>query len=236
MYIAVSVYVIVSNVSLLPTVFREIFSGAFRIRAAAGGAAGFGIRKAIRYGVTRGIFSNEAGCGTSPTAHAAANVDSPHKQGCFGIFEVIFDTLVLCTMTALVMLIGHLKYGVTGDAGVGDTLFVFGKLAGGAAYLIIGISVILFAYATVTAQLYYGRIALGYLTKSRFVGTAFGIAVVAVAAVGGYVEPGVMWSVADTVVGVMTVINVFVLIMLSGTIGKEACQGLDQRIKKRTHD
>ncbi|MBR3415661.1 MAG: amino acid carrier protein [Clostridia bacterium] len=235
-YIGISVYVIASNSAVVPTVFREIFSGAFRFRAAAGGAAGFGIKEAIRFGVTRGIFSNEAGCGTSPTAHAAANVVSPHKQGCFGIFEVIFDTPVLCTLTALVVLIGRLKYGVTGDGGVGDTLFVFGKLAGNPAYFAIGISVFLFAYATVIAQLYYGSVALRYLTRSHAAKATLSIITVAVAAVGGYVEPGVMWSVADTVVGVMTVINVFVLIMLSGTIGKEACQGLEQRIKKRTHD
>ncbi len=233
-YIGISVYVIASNVSLLPAVFREIFSGAFRFRAAAGGAAGFGIKEAIRYGVTRGIFSNEAGCGTSPTAHAAANVESPHKQGCFGIFEVVFDTLVLCTMTALVVLIGQLKYGITGDAGVDDTLFAFGKLSGTPAYLIIGISVILFAYATVTSQLYYGRIALGYLTRSRFAGTAFGIAVVAVTAIGGFVDTGVAWSVADIVVGLMTVINVAVLIALSEKVGQEAEHGLETRQKKRT--
>ena len=235
-YIAISIYVIVSNGSLLPTVFRDIFSGAFNFRAAAGGTAGFGIKEAVRYGVTRGIFSNEAGCGTSPTAHAEANVDLPHKQGCFGIFEVFFDTPVLCTMTAIVILIGRQKYGITGDGGVEDTLFVFQKLAGTYAFSIIGISVVLFAYATVIAQLYYGRTAIGYLTHSRIPQIAFSIVTVAVTALGGFVEPGIIWTVADTVVGIMTVINVIVLITLSGTVAKEAKHGLDLRTKKRTHD
>ncbi|MBQ6262080.1 MAG: amino acid carrier protein [Clostridia bacterium] len=233
-YISLSAYVIVSNVSLLPTVFRDIFSGAFGFRAAAGGAAGFGMKEAIRFGVTRGIFSNEAGCGTSPTAHAASNVDSPHKQGCFGIFEVVFDTPVLCTMTAAVVLIGRLKYGITGSGGVGDTLFVFGKLAGPCAYFLTGISVFLFAYATVIAQLYYGRTALRYLTPSRIAGKLFGILTVAVSAIGGFMKPAIIWPVADSVVGIMTVINTAVLIALSGAISKEAEDGLKRRKIKRT--
>ena len=234
-YVALSVYVIVSNAFLLPTAFRDIISGAFCLRAAAGGAAGVGMKEAIRFGVTRGIFSNEAGCGTSPTAHAAANVDSPHKQGCFGIFEVIIDTPVLCTMTAAVVLLGRLKYGITGNGGVGDTLFVFGKLAGPCAYFITGVSVFLFAYATVIAQLYYGRIALGYLTHSRFAGNAFSVLTVALSAIGGFVEPAILWPIADSVVGLMTVINTGVLIAMSGTISSESRSGIKRRTDKRTH-
>ena len=228
-YIAISIYVIVTNRSELPSVFRDIFSGAFSFRAAASGAAGFGFKEAIRYGITRGIFSNEAGCGTAPTAHASADVDVPHKQGCFGIFEVFFDTLVLCTMTGLVVIIGQKRFGITGSGGVGDTLFVFEKLAGTPAYFLVAVSIFLFAYATVIAQLYYGRTALFYLTPSRFAGKALGFITVTATVVGGFVGTGIMWAIADIVIAVMTVINVSVLIVLSRTIANEARGGLSLR-------
>jgi AGCS family alanine or glycine:cation symporter len=231
--IAISIFVIASNASLLPNVFREIFSGAFRLRAAAGGAAGFGIREAIRYGVTRGIFSNEAGCGTSPTAHASANVDSPHKQGCFGIFEVVFDTLILCTLTAVVVLIGKTKFGISGAGGVSDTLLIFEKCAGSAAYFIIGLSVVLFAYATVIAQLFYGRTALRFMTGSHAAQIALTVLTVGAAAIGPFTDTRILWIAADTVIGIMTVINVSALLALSGKIASESRRGLALRSKKR---
>lgn len=232
-YIAVSLYVITVNHILVPSVFRDIFSEAFCFKAAAGGVVGSVARKAVRYGVTRGIFSNEAGCGTSPTAHAASNTDSPHKQGCFGIFEVIFDTLILCTLTALVILIGQKKLNIVCVGGISDALTIFGKLAGAPAYYVISVSVFLFAFATIIAQFYYGRIAIGYLSGSRAARAAYGVAVTAVAAAGGMINPGIMWELADVTIGIMTVINVSVLLALSGMISKEAQTGIKSRKKPK---
>ena len=108
-YIIISLFIIIRNLDIIPSVFGDIFKSAFSFKSIGGGAVGFGTREAIRFGVMRGIFSNEAGSGTSPTAHASADTTGPHNQGCFGIIEVIFDTLILCTMTALVLMIADKK-------------------------------------------------------------------------------------------------------------------------------
>ena len=229
-YVILSLYVIIANVSLMPRVISAIFRGAFSFRAAAGGALGHTAREALRFGVTRGIFSNEAGCGTSPTAHAAANVRSPHAQGCFGIFEVVVDTLILCSMTAFVILIAMIKYpGTVGPDGVHLTLSSFSAAAGAPAYRIIGISVILFAYATVIAQVYYGSAAIGYLTDSRAIGLIYGAVSALVTFFGWRVSPGVLWTAADLIVGIMTVLNTSTLLLLRKEISQEAERGLSDR-------
>ncbi len=229
-YVGLSLFVIITNYSHLPQVFKMICSGAFSFRAAAGGAAGHTVREALRFGVTRGIFSNEAGCGTSPTAHASADVRSPHKQGCFGIFEVIADTLILCSMTAFVILIAGIRYpGAAGLDGVPLTLASFGAAAGRNANYAIGVSVILFAYATVIAQVFYGGVALGYLTRSRAAKRVYGVSAAAVTFFGWAAPPGIMWIAADLIVGVMTVLNVSVLLVMRREIGDEAKRGLGER-------
>ena len=229
-YIILSVYVIFANISLMPRVLSMIFRGAFNFHAAAGGVLGHTVREAMRFGVTRGIFSNEAGCGTSPTAHAMANVRSPHDQGCFGIFEVVADTLVLCSMTAFVILIAFLKNPDTaGLDGVPLTMSSFGATAGRPSYWIIGVSVILFAYATVIAQFYYGSVAIGYLMDSRTAKILYGILSAFVTLFSRTVAPGIMWVAADLIVGIMTVLNTSVLILLRKEIAQEAERGLENR-------
>ena len=215
-YIVLSVSVIARNLAYIPEVLADITEGAFSVRAAVGGVTGIGIREAIRFGITCGIFSNEAGCGTAPSAHASANTKSPHHQGCFGIFEVIADTLILCSMTAFVILIGMKKYPAlfAGFDGVPLTLEVFEGLLGSAAYYIIGVSVILFAFATIIAQLYYGKVAIGYFTGSKFSGILYSVAAALCAYFGAGMKVTYMWIAADVVVGVMTVINVAVLFVL----------------------
>ncbi len=219
-YILLSLSVIVRNMSYLPSVLSDITNSAFSIKAAAGGAAGLGIREAIRFGITRGIFSNEAGCGTAPTAHASADTKSPHHQGCFGIFEVIADTLILCSMTAFVILIGKKKYPAlfTDFDGVPLTLEVFEKLLGNSAYYIIGVSVILFAFATIIAQLYYGKIAIGYFTGSKHSEALYALLASVCAYLGAGMDAAPMWITADIVVGIMTVMNVCVLFLLRDEI------------------
>ena len=104
-YIFAALICVLPRASLLTEIFGQIFASAFSFRAAAGGAVGFTVREAMQYGVMRGIFSNEAGCGTSPTAHASADTDSEEKQAALGVIEVVFDTLILCTLTAFVLLL-----------------------------------------------------------------------------------------------------------------------------------
>ncbi len=219
-YILMSLSVIFRGASLLPEIICDILHGAFSVNAAAGGAFGLGIKEAVRYGVTRGIFSNEAGCGTSPTAHASADTKSPHHQGCFGIFEVIADTIILCSMTAFVILIAKRKFDLTSLDGVPLTLKAFGLTLGPYAELIIGISVVLFAFATVIAQIYYGNVAIGYFTSSRLIKNIYVVLTAAVSFCGTVVSPTFMWSAADLIVGIMTVINVTVLLLMAGEIAE----------------
>ena len=215
MYIILSMSVICRNMSLVPKILDLILTEGLGFRSAVGGGVGLGITKAIRYGVTRGIFSNEAGCGTSPTAHASADTRSPHHQGCFGIFEVITDTPILCTMTALVILIAEEKnHGVLAVSnGVLLSLRSFEMLLGRAAYYIIGVSVMLFALATVIAQLYYGRIAVGYLTGEKD-SRLFPILFATAAAMSSQFSESVIWLTADIIIAVMTLINVWVLFVM----------------------
>ena len=229
LYIILSVSVICRNVSYIPEVFCDIASGAFSVKSAVGGAVGFGMAEALRYGITRGIFSNEAGCGTSPTAHASADTKSPHHQGCFGIFEVIADTPVLCTMTALAILIAEKKHPTSLYSldGVPLSLASFGSLLGKYAYYLVGISVILFALATVIAQLFYGKVALGYFTASKKAAKLFAFLSVAACLVGAVMPAGLMWTGADITVGVMTTVNTAVLIVMRREVADIASLGLN---------
>ena len=203
-YVIISAVCIINNRSSLPDAFAKIFEGAFAPAAAGGGIMGFGINSAVRYGVTRGIFSNEAGCGTSPSAHAAANAKSPHHQGCMGIFEVFADTIVLCTVTALVILTS----GITPtEDGMATALDAFAISCGSVAAAVIGISVVLFAFATVICQSFYGLGAARHLTKSVKWYRAYIIMIAISAVAGSVISAELMWGFADLIIAVMTVVN-----------------------------
>ena len=210
LYIVISLIIIVPQAPRLPRVLSEIFEGAFSLRAAGGGAGGYLIARAIRFGTTRGIFSNEAGSGTSPTAHASAEAKSPHAQGCFGIFEVFADTIVLCSLTAFVILLsdGCAK----GLDGIRLTVYAFSSQAGSTAGTVIAISVLLFAYATVICQTGYGTVALQSITKRKsffycYIALSFTATVF-----GAIISQKIMWQAADLVISLMTVLNVLCLI------------------------
>lgn len=205
-YMLISVVILIRNGSRIPGVLQDIFSAGLSFRAAAGGVTGFAVNRAIRFGVTRGIFSNEAGCGTSPTAHAAANTKSAHHQGCFGIFEVFADTIVLCTMTALVILLSD---GVgQGMDGIPLTVYAYTSLAGKGAGIFIGISVILFAFATVICQTQYGTVAIGYFTQKKTPQRFYLVLCAAASIFGTVISEGLMWQTADLIVSLMTALNV----------------------------
>lgn len=205
-YMLISIVILVRCGNRIPGVLQDIVASGLSFRAAAGGAAGFAVNRAIRFGVTRGIFSNEAGCGTSPTAHAAANTKSAHHQGCFGIFEVFADTIVLCTMTALVILLSD---GVEqGMDGIPLTVYAYTALAGRGAGTFIGISVILFAFATVICQTQYGTVAIGYFTQRKAPQRLYLVLCAAASIFGTVISEGLMWQTADLIVSLMTALNV----------------------------
>lgn len=209
-FFVISLAVIVRNIADVPTVIGKIFADAFSLRPALGGTGGFLIMRAVRFGTTRGVFSNEAGCGTSPTAHASANAKSPHHQGCFGIFEVFADTVVLCTLTALVILLAGVPASLDG---IPLTLFAYTKLAGGISGRIIGVSVILFAFATVICQTQYAAEALRYFTKSRSVKYFYFLISFAATVYGTVIQSESMWLWCDFIISLMTVLNIVCLIL-----------------------
>ncbi len=214
----ISVTILVCNASLLPEVFADIFRSAFAPRAVFGGTVGFTVKEGIRFGIMRGIFSNEAGCGTSPTAHAAADTKSPHHQACFGVVEVVFDTLILCTLTALVLLIADKRFALLPWKTAADTsavtLDAFRALAGDTVYGIMTAAVVLFAYGTILAQIYYGTAAIGYITKKKLPLLLYCAASAGCTVAGAVISSPLMWTLADVVIGLMTVINCVVLIFL----------------------
>ncbi len=210
-YILLSLYVIISGAERLGEVFSSIFRGAFSLRSAASGAAGYGISRAVRFGVTRGVFSNEAGCGTAPTAHASANTKGPHEQGCLGVFEVFCDTVVMCTMTALVILLS----GVAGEDGIPLSMESYGVFCGDFGRMAIGASVVVFALATVICQEYYGMEALAALGGGKrarrvYLAVSFGATLL-----GSVMTPDAVWQIADLEIALMTVVNTLAVFVLS---------------------
>ena len=209
-YIVLSIYIIFANLSQIPSVFTLIFKEAFSFRCAVSGFCGYGIASAIRYGVSRGLLSNEAGCGTSPTAHASSDTSDIHSQGCLGIFEVFVDTILLCTLTAVVILI----YGIKDDNSM--TLVIkayelFGHTIG--KYGII-ISSMLFALATVACQYYYGIESLNFISSRNHIKNAFTVIFCVTVVIGAIIPMSLMWQISDLALGVMTVCNLLCLFML----------------------
>lgn len=219
LYVGLSLLIIVVNSDGIPAVLRLIWKEAWAIRPAAGGIAGCGISRAVQFGITRGIFSNEAGCGTSPTAHASADTPSPHHQGCLGIFEVFADTVLLCTLTAIVIL---LYRGGDGLDGIELSLAAYSGLCeiiGGAwlaslAGWILRIAIVLFAFATVVCQSCYGMEALRYFLPGRTARRIYLTLSAGAILIGSVISPGVMWQIADIVISLMTCLNVVCLLWI----------------------
>ena len=221
LYVGLSLLILMANLREIPSVLRLIWAEAWAIRPAAGGIAGFGISRAVRFGITRGIFSNEAGCGTSPTAHASADTPSPHHQGCLGIFEVFADTVLLCTLTAIVIL---LYRGGEGLDGIELSLAAYSGLCesiGGAwlaslAGWIMRIAIVLFAFATVVCQSCYGMEALRYFLPGRMARRIYLTLSAGAILIGSVISPGVMWQIGDLVISLMTCLNVACLLWIGG--------------------
>ena len=228
-YIAVSLWIILSNASRVPDVFREIFSSAFDLSAAGGGAVGFFTSAAVRHGVAKGAFSHEAGGGTAPLSHAQTKTHIPARQGVLGLFEVFFDTGVICTLTALVLLLA--PHGDTG--GVARVYGAFTHFCGGTGGTFVSASIILFAFSTLICWGYYGRSCLSYLTKSLAAEKIYFSLYAAFAFFGALVGEGRAWELTDIGVFLMTAINVISLTVLSGDVRRETeLIGLVKRRKK----
>lgn len=220
-YMIMSLYVILINMEEVPRVLEDIISEAFSFRGVGGGMLGSTLARGMRYGISRGIISNEAGCGTAPTAHARANVKTPSQQGFWGIFEVFADTIVLCSMTAVCVLIYRDNIQRFVNDGMTYTLLSYESAMGETAGYVMTACVFVFAYATVLCQYYYGIESLGFISrKNVFVGiyTVLFFVMIFYGAVSPTEE---IWQLTDLSVGVMTVINVTVILMLRKTVFSE---------------
>ena len=221
-YIAASLIIIVANIGGLPTALAAIVKGAFNPASVAGGLAGVGIKTALTKGVGRGIFSNEAGLGSAPIAHAAADVDHPVKQGIYGVFEVFMDTIVVCTMTALVVLLGvgvqNIEYGT--DIGANLTIMGFQSVFGGALPgVAVAICLSLFALSTVLAWALYGTRCIEYLFGHKAV-RVYQVIFCLFACIAGAVKLDLAWAIADTLNGLMAIPNLVGLAFLSPVVVK----------------
>ncbi len=225
-YVMISLFIIIGNFSLVPNIFRDIFTSAFSPSAIRGGAVGFSVKEAVRFGLMRGIFSNESGCGTSPTAHASSENPSPHSQALLGVAEVVIDTPVLCTLTALVMLIADSSFSCipfhSSADPVGVTLDVFTLFGGNTLGNLISAAIILFAYSSIIAQIYYGEAALTFISAKKLPRFIYLALSVVTASLGGMISsPDALWLTADIVLGSMTAVNCLVLIILRHELDSE---------------
>ena len=221
-YIVAALAVILVNASAIPEAFSAFFVGAFNPASVAGGLAGVGIKTALTKGVGRGIFSNEAGLGSAPIAHAAADVDHPVKKGIYGVFEVFMDTIVVCTMTALVVLLGvgvqNIEYGT--DIGANLTIKGFESVFGsGIPGVAVAVCLTLFALSTVLTWALYGSRCVEYLFGYK-ASKVYQVIFCLFACIAGTVELSLAWAIADTLNGLMAIPNLIALALLSPVVIK----------------
>lgn len=216
-YIVGGLFIIFSNLTHIPEAFGLIFGNAFTGHAAVGGFAGATLARSIRFGVARGVFTNEAGLGSAPIAHAAATTDHPVRQGLWGVFEVFADTIIICSITALAIMVSGLWD--TGLSGAELTTAAFNEgipVIGG---YIVAIGIVLFAYSTIIGWEYYGERCAEYvfgpkvITPYRIIWIPF----VLIGAIGGLDQ---LWALADTLNGLMAIPNLIGVLALSPVVFK----------------
>ena len=220
-YVLLSVGVVLLNLPRLPFVIEEIFAGAFNPAAFTGGAIG-SLFLSMKNGVSRGIFSNEAGLGTGSIAHACADTRKPVKQGMFGIFEVFADTIVICTLTAMVILCSSVPVNYGTEAGAELTISGFTATYGGWASLFTAVALCCFAFSTIIGWGLYGSRFAAFLFKTDKIVKPFFVVYSFVAILGATLDLGILWGVADTFNGLMSIPNLIALFLLSGTVVKLA--------------
>ena len=218
-YVVLGIGVVLLNVQRLPGVLQSIFEGAFNPAAFTGGIIG-SLFVSMQKGVSRGIFSNEAGLGTGSIAHACADTQKPVTQGMFGIFEVFADTIIICTLTALVILCSGtpVTYGVA--AGAELTISGFTTTYGSWASIFTAVALCCFAFSTIIGWGLYGSRFVQFLFKSNKVVRPFLVIYSFVSILGATLDLGLLWDIADTFNGLMSIPNLIALLLLSGMVLK----------------
>lgn len=225
-YVLAGLYVLIVRAQDIPAMFARILTEAFSLKAVGGGILGCGMIKGIKLGFARGVFSNEAGLGSAPIAHAAADTDSPCEQAMWGIFEVFADTIVICSVTAFVVLLSGIADAPSGleaysslgtAAGAAFNAVMHGALGG----KIIELSLIFFALSSIICWCYYGESCLGYLTNgNKAAGIAYKAVFILFCYLGAVGSGAFIWDISDTLNGLMAIPNLATLFLLSGKVGK----------------
>lgn len=222
-YIIACFVVIGVNIGNLGSVFAMIFKGAFNPPAVVGGVAGFTLKSCIEWGVKRGVFSNEAGLGSAPIAHAATSETNPVKQGLYGIFEVFMDTIVICTLTGITLLISGVVTPEIYEAGKPAATIALNSQAMATAFgdkfgsLVIAVGIALFALSTILSWGLYGSRCAEYVFGTKAI-KPYQVLFVVITVVGATIEMSLAWDIADTLNGLMAIPNLIALLGLSGVV------------------
>lgn len=214
-YIIGSLILIVMNITQLPAAFKMIFVGAFDPDAVMGAGAGIAVREAIRFGVARGLFSNEAGMGSTPHAHARAKVENPHKQGLAAMVSVFIDTFVILNLTVFsILTTGVMDTHKTGTA---LTQAAFSQAFGGFGDIFVAVCLLFFAFSTILGWHFFGLTNMKYLFGEG-AGKIYSILVVGFVIVGSVLKVDLVWSLSDFFNGLMVIPNAIALWALSGVV------------------
>ncbi len=218
LYVILGMGVVILNIGNVPAVFAAIFEGAFNPSAVTGGVVGT-MFVSMQKGISRGIFSNEAGLGTGSIAHATADTNDAVEQGVFGIFEVFADTIVICTLTAMIVLCSgvSIEYGVA--AGAELTISGFVATYGSWVTIFSAVAMVCFAFSTILGWGLYGARCMEFLFSAKFI-KPFMIVYSLVSIIGATMDLGLLWNIADTFNGLMAIPNLIALFLLSGTVAK----------------
>lgn len=217
-YIGAVIYLIMLHHAQLQSVFQMVIHDAFQFSAAAGGVGGFAITKAIHYGISRGVFSNEAGMGSSPLSHASVSNVNAVEQGFWGIFEVFFDTIVVCMLTGIMVLTSSAYQSGMEGAALTIQCFVegFGELGG----MIFAISILAFAVPSILGWYYYAQVCIRYLFKGKWMLYIYQAIFLILLIFGCGMELRFVWEAADTLNGFMAIPNLISLVILYKTVVK----------------
>lgn len=227
-YVGIALYVVITNIEQVPEMFMLIINSAFGIKEFAGGGLGV----AIMQGARRGLFSNEAGMGSVPNAAATANVSHPAKQGLVQSLGVFFDTIIVCSATAFIILLSGLYIGENGGNGVVLTQNSLAQQVGEWAQYFVALAILFFAFSSIIGNYYYGETNIEFIKNSSTALLFYRLLVLVMVMFGAVMSMGVVWSLADLFMGAMTIINLVVISIL-GKVAFQVANDYYRQLKEK---
>jgi len=229
-YLCVVGYVFITNIHMVPYVFSLIFKGAFGLTQFTGGLAGVTIKVILQTGIARGLFSNEAGMGSAPNAAATAETSHPAKQGLIQAMGVFFDTLVICSATAFIVILAG-KYSSSGYEGVQLTQESLALFVGNWGNSFIAICILFFAYSSILGNYYYGETNIEFMNSKKIWLLLYRLAVIAMVLFGCLQKVSAIWNMADVTMGLMATVNLIAIFLL-GKFAFRALNNYTQQLKE----